>query len=321
MAADEEVLSLEIGDAQAGLTVLQVLGDRFHDVPTSQLRELVRLEGVLRNERPPGPNQRLEVGDRLEVWPAGLVPLTPTPLRGFAVLHEDEHLLVCDKPAGVSVEADRGDEARPLKAALLHHLRGGPPVRPRVAHRLDKDTSGVIVIAKSRQALAHLTRQFEEHSVQKEYLAIVSGRTREAGGEIDRPLAPRAKRGRGRTEDAKPARSTWEVVEQFRRHTLMRVRPLTGRQHQVRQHLAALGVPIVCDHLYGSGKPLLLSNLKPGDYNTRRGREEKPLLGRLGLHAHRLAFQDLSGQRVEVEAEPPKDFQTALARLRKYDPD
>lgn len=309
-----------VTDDEVGLSVLQLLGDRLHDVPTSQLRDLVRYEGALWNDRPTGINQTLSAGDTLTVYPAGLERIRPRKLKGFLVVHEDDDLLVVDKPAGVAVEAERGDDARPFKAAILHHLRGAQ-LRPRLVHRLDRETSGLLLVAKHRRALVHLTRQFEQREVEKEYVALVKGRPAddEPAGEIDRPLAPRSKRGRGKVEDAKPARSRWECVESFRHHAFVRVFPLTGRQHQVRQHLALLGWPIVGDGLYGDGKPLLLSALKPGDYNTRKGREEKPLMGRMALHARRLVFLNLAGARVEVEAELPKDLRTSLARLRKYD--
>lgn len=311
----------EVEGDEAGLTVLQLLSDRLYDVPTAPLRNLVRYGGLLWNGHQTGLNQTLSAGDQLEVWTAGLERIAPRKLKGFTVLHEDDDLLVVDKPAGVAVEAERGDDARPFKAAILHHLRGAP-VRPRLVHRIDRETSGLLLIAKTRAALAHLTRQFEARVVEKEYVALVKGRPSddEQGGEIDRPLAPRTKRGRGRVEEAKPARSRWELIEAFRRHSFLRVFPLTGRQHQVRQHLALLGWPIVGDSLYGDGKPLLLSELKPpGDYHTGKGQQEKPLLGRMALHARRLVFEDLHGQRVEVESELPKDFRTSLARLRKFD--
>ena len=155
----------------------------------------------------------------------------------------------------------------------------------------------------------------------KEYLALVRGRTREDGGTIDLPLETQ-KRSRGnrpRVEvgDGKAALTVWQVEQRFGRHTLLRVFPKTGRQHQVRAHLSAIGHPLVVDRRYGGGEQLLLSEIKRGYRPSADG--ERPLLARTPLHAHRLGAVSPSGEPLELEAPLPQDMAVALRQLAKYD--
>lgn len=319
---DDARLSFVVGPGEAGQTVLAALAERLPDVPTAHLRHLVQDGGVVLNGQRCGPGQALGEGDRLEVEADDLERIEPAPLPGFAVLHEDAQVLACLKPAGVAVEAERGDDERPFKAAILHHLLAGadgrPPPRPRVVHRLDKDTTGVVLVAKTKEALADLTRQLEERRVHKDYLALVLGAVKQDQGEVDLPLpdptAPR-RGGAPRLE----ARTRWEVVERFHTHTLLRCHPVTGRQHQIRQHLAAAGHPLAVDPLYGGGAALLLSKVKRG-YRPKAQGEERPLLGRLSLHAERIVFRSpATGEAVEVVAPLPEDLEVTLRQLRKWD--
>lgn len=317
-----EVLALEVEAHEAGQTALAFLSEQLPDVPTASLRHLIQDGGVTINGRPCGPGQTVAEGDVLELDPDDLDRIEPARLEGFGVLYEDEHVLACLKPAGVAVEAERGDEALPFKAAVLHHFvssrRDEKPPRPRVVHRLDKDTTGVVLVAKTKHGLADLTRQLEERRVTKEYLALVLGRVHQQQGEIDLPLPDPAAVGRG-PRPMLEAKTAWEVVERFHTHSLLRCHPVTGRQHQIRQHLAASGHPLAVDTQYGGGASLLLSKIKRG-YRPKTQGEEKPLLGRLSLHAHRIVFAAPgSGQQVEVVAPLPDDFEVALRQLRKWD--
>jgi 23S rRNA pseudouridine1911/1915/1917 synthase len=324
---DGETLAFDVGPDEAGQTVLAFLAERLPDVPTSSLRALVQCGAAELNERRCGPGQTLAAGDRLEVADEDLERIEPAPLEGFSILHEEEHLLACMKPAGVSVEAERGDDALPFKAAILHHLRAtqgdGPVPRPRVVHRLDKDTTGVVLVAKTKHGLADLTRQLEQRTVKKDYLALVTGVVHRDAGEIDTPLedpgAPASRRG---PKTLLEAHTRWEVVERFHSHTLLRCHPLTGRQHQLRQHLASVGHPLAVDPLYGGATQLLLSKIKRGYRPPSKG-DERPLLARLSLHAQRIVFAspspERSGQPVEVVAPVPDDLEVALRQLRKWD--
>ena len=159
-----------------------------------------------------------------------------------------------------------------------------------------------------------------KRQVQKDYLALVTGVVLRDAGEIDRPLedagAPASRRG---PKTLVEAHTRWEVVERFQTHTLLRCHPLTGRQHQIRQHLAAVGHPLAVDPQYGGAAQLLLSKIKRGYRAPSKG-EERPLLARLSLHAHRIVFASpASGQPVEVVAPLPDDLEVALRQLRKWD--
>lgn len=320
---DDAPPALSVGPAEAGATVLAFLAERFPDVPTAQLKHLVQDGGVTLNGRRCGPGQSLSEGDHLALDPDDLDRIEPARLEGFAVLYEDAAVLACLKPAGVAVEAERGEDARPFRAAVLHHLMAthpeGAPPRPRVVHRLDKDTTGVVLVAKSKEALSDLTRQLEAREVQKDYLALVLGVVHRDQGEVDAPLPDPEGPRRGAARPLVEARTRWEVVERFHSHTLLRCHPVTGRQHQIRQHLAGLGHPLAVDAQYGGGERLLLSKVKRG-YRPKGQREERPLLARLSLHAERIAFRSpATGERVVVEAPVPDDLSVTLRQLRKWD--
>ncbi|HMP77246.1 MAG TPA: RluA family pseudouridine synthase [Kiritimatiellia bacterium] len=232
------------------------------------------------------------------------------------ILLEDEHLVAFDKPSGLLIAPDRWDKARENLMALVH-ARLAPTIFN--AHRLDRDTSGVVLCAKTKPALDALCIQFERGEVEKEYVALVRGRPPAATGEINEPIAPDPNRpGRVKTlRSGKAALTCYEIEQPFRSVTLLRLRPRTGRTHQLRIHLKHLGCPIVADPWYGDGRPLLLSEIKRG-YKPARG-EERPILGRLALHAHRLTFtHPATGARVAVEAPLPDDLQLALKQLVRW---
>lgn len=238
------------------------------------------------------------------------------------VLHEDPHVLAINKPAGVPVLPGPGTlEATLINGLLWHvqHKSPSPCPRIHIVHRLDKDTTGVLLVAKDLATARHLSACFEERRVDKRYLALVRGEMAPEDGEVDLPIAPTATRGkmRIRGREGRPARSRYKVVERFRGFTLVEVRPLTGRQHQVRLHLAALGHPLAVDPLYGGRDALYLSEIKPG-YRRKEDRPEPPLMGRLTLHASRLELELADGAPLAIEAPLPKDFARLLRALRKY---
>ncbi len=233
-----------------------------------------------------------------------------------AVLFEDAHLLVLDKPAGLAVIPGRGREASVMGLLRRDAARGDP----RVVHRLDAETSGVLLIALGIEAQRALVRQFAGRGVEKTYLAIVRGRPGAERGVIDRPIGVDVQRpdrmrigGRG----SKAAVTEWELLESWAGLSLLRCRPRTGRTHQIRVHLAHAGMPLAVDALYGSGEGLWLSRLK-ADYYASRRHEEHALIGRLTLHAASLRFaHPADGREVFAEAPPPKDFRATLNQLRK----
>jgi 23S rRNA pseudouridine1911/1915/1917 synthase len=233
------------------------------------------------------------------------------------------------KPSGLATIPGRGEEDSVLERLgrqLNVPSSGTSDPRIRVVHRLDKDTTGVLLFAKHTAAQRHLSHQFQNNAVQKEYLALVAGRPMELEGEVDAPLARHPttpQRMAVVRHGGRPARTAWRVEEQFREFTLLRVFPRTGKTHQIRVHLQSIGLPLAVDPVYnarrgGRGSPgLLLSAFKRG-YRPAAGETERPLIERLTLHAQKLRFVNLSGQFVEVVAPLPKDFRAALNMLRKY---
>ena len=246
---------------------------------------------------------RLEGGEEVAFEPpeaprSGLEPEA----MDLRLAFEDEHLLVVDKPAGLVVHPAPGHATGTLVHGLLalDPEGGEEPERPGIVHRLDRDTSGLLVVARSHEAHRRLQELVRERAVEREYLALVVGRPRSRAGRIEAPI------GRDRhdpvrhsldTDSPRDAVTHFEVVEQLARHTLLRVALETGRTHQIRVHLEAIGLPVAGDPVYG----------RPGELG----------LERQFLHAARLAFpHPVTGERVEAESPLPADLAAALDRAR-----
>ncbi|HYO07656.1 MAG TPA: RluA family pseudouridine synthase [Tepidisphaeraceae bacterium] len=197
--------------------------------------------------------------------------------------------------------------------------------RLRVVHRLDKETTGVLLFATGRPAQQHFSHQFQNNTVAKEYLALVRGRPHESTGVVDAPLAPHPanpKRMAVVKHGGRPARTEWRVEEAFRGFALVRCFPKTGKTHQIRVHLAHAGMPLAIDPLYAAPAPgraggLLLSQFKR-DYRPTRGEVERPLIDRLTLHAEKLRVTDPAGTTLELVAPLTKDFRAVLNQLRRH---
>lgn len=232
-------------------------------------------------------------------------------LRSHAarIAYEDEHLLVIDKPSGLLVLPDRFDRSLPNLYEGLRSELG----EVFVVHRIDRETSGLLVFAKNAQAHAVLSRLFEDRMVDKTYVAISRGVSSRPGGEILAKVTVR--KDGGVVERA--AESRYRVLEAFRGHCLVEVKPVTGRTHQIRIHLASIGLPIVADTLHGDGRPFYLSDIKASYRPGAVG--ERPLLARTALHAAELHLpHPLGGQALAVRSELPKDMRSVVRALRKY---
>jgi RluA family pseudouridine synthase len=235
------------------------------------------------------------------------------------IIQGDDHILVVDKPAGVSIAHERSDDFD-LLSKLRQDAACGDSLR--LVHRLDKDTSGVLLLAKNLEAQRHLSLQFEHRQVRKLYLAIVSGCPADQEGSIDRPIAP-DRRGRNRVQinadKGKAAVTRWRRLARFRSASLLVCKPLTGRTHQIRVHLQAAGFPLLVDPIYGRGEAFCLSSIKT-DYRRKQGEQERPLLSRCSLHAVSLTFRHPATDGImNTEAAPAKDFRLALDKLFQYD--
>jgi 23S rRNA pseudouridine1911/1915/1917 synthase len=241
----------------------------------------------------------------------------------LTVIYDDAALIAVDKPAGVPVVPERGSSEWRFMGMLLYHAEKCPScagVRFRVVHRLDRDTSGVVVLAKTVEAGRALGELFAGRQVRKRYLAIVRGTGADDGGTIDAPIGPSGRRGALMAvgQSGKASVTEWRVVERFRGLTLVEVFPHTGRTHQIRVHMAYAGMPLAVDEMYGGGRALLLSQLKRG--YKHRG-EERPLIDRLTLHCAGLEFaHPVGGQILTLAAELPEDFSNATKALRKWAP-
>lgn len=245
----------------------------------------------------------------------------------LTILFDDADVVAVNKPAGLATIPGRGEDDSVLESIaeqLSLRCTGTADPRIRVVHRLDKETSGVLLFAKHVDAQRHLSHQFQNNTIEKEYLAIVSGRPREDAGEIDAPIAPHPTSPKRMTvtKHGRPARTLWRVEQRFRDMALLRVFPRTGKTHQIRVHLAHIGMPLLVDPLYNPPRDrapvgLMLSQFKRG-YRESRGQEERPLIARLTLHAEKLRFGHPNGQQVEIVAPVPKDLRAALNMLSKY---
>lgn len=274
---------------------------------------------------------RLQAGQRVEFLPPKPASTGPEPEAiPLDILYEDDQLVAINKRAGMVVHPARGHWSGTLASALVHHFQQlssyGGTERPGIVHRLDRDTSGVLVVAKTDQAHRHLADQFKARTVQKEYLALVAGSPTLDRDLIDFPIgdhpASREKKALRRDHhSSRQAQTFYEVLERFRGSALVTVHPKTGRTHQIRLHMAHIRCPILCDKLYGGRKSLTVGELRTlcqqPHLAEARG-VSQVLLARQALHAHKLAIDHpTTGERLEFIASLAEDIDTLLAILRK----
>ena len=244
------------------------------------------------------------------------------------VLFEDEHLLALDKPSGLLLSPDHLAPERPSLMALLHAgiADKKPWARERNldylnnAHRLDLETSGVLLFAKNKPTLVAVANLFGSEKPLKKYIALAWGAPPAKDFEVDAKLSPhplKTSQMRVDLRDGKKSKTVFEVLEQFSDWTLLRCSPLTDRTHQIRIHLKHAGFPVVGDEIYG-GKNLWLSRLKR-DFRLKPGKEERPLISRTALHAEELSLvHPVTGETIIIKSEWPKDLRVAVKYLRLY---
>ncbi|GAC1313873.1 MAG: RluA family pseudouridine synthase [Ktedonobacteraceae bacterium] len=296
------VQAYEVGQ-RLDLYLTSMLGD----ISRTAAQQLILAGSVLVNGRTSKPGYALRVGEEVQV-----VQLTPKPairstrpaLLPLALVYEDNDLMVVNKAAGMVVHPAHGHSDDTLVNALLAYypdLQGAEGLRPGIVHRLDKDTSGLIIVAKNAQTQAALIEQMRRHEIIKIYQALVEGVVSLDRGSIDAPIGrdPRHRQQMAITASgSKEARTHFRVLERFHRHTLLLLQLETGRTHQIRVHLKAIGHPVVGDPVYGSG--------------TSFG---SPPLQRQFLHAYQLAFTHPStGKTLELEAPLPADLESVLSQ-------
>jgi len=284
----------------------KVIPARVPDISRAVAQRLIKTGEITVNGRPSKPSYRVQAGDEVFVRIPAETPEQVLPEDiPLDVIYEDAALLVVNKPAGLVVHPAYGHTSGTLVNAVLAHCPQvadvGGPDRAGIVHRLDKDTSGLILIAKDEVTRAALQRQFKHRQVAKTYLALVEGPVQPREGIIEAPVG-RSKRQRKKmavVRSGREARTMYRATEYFPDHTLLEVRPHSGRTHQVRVHLAWLGYPIVGDVVYGR-------------------RRQRLLRGRHFLHAARLRFtHPATGEEVEFKAPLPPELAAVLERLRR----
>ena len=317
MQGDHDILTVALGDSAAGLRLDRALAEALPDLSRERLKSLIK-NGRVTDARG---TMLLDPSTKVAIpaTPSLHIP-EPAPAHNVAqdldlvIAFEDEHLIVVDKPAGMVVHPAAGNFDGTLVNALLHHCAGqlsgvGGVARPGIVHRIDKDTSGLIVAAKHDQAHEGLAKQFAAHSIDRRYLAIVTGRPMPADGTVEAALGRSSTNrkkmavvaeGRG-----KHAITHYRTVEVLKNATLIECRLETGRTHQVRVHMAHIGHPLLGDPVYGRARKPLSEVLKARNFV------------RQALHAARLGFiHPVTGNRIALDSGMPADMRELIDELR-----
>ena len=234
--------------------------------------------------------------------------------NNLTIVFENDEFVAVNKPAGLLTIPDREQSERSLKEILT-----GKYGTIFTVHRLDRDTSGLVIFAKNETAHKYFSRLFEERKIEKYYLGIVHGSPENITGTIDAPVAehPVNKGMMTIHREGKPSLTTYVVLDSNPNYSLVSFKLHTGRTHQIRIHAKNIGHPLACDPLYGNGKPILLSAIKKRFKLSKHDDEEKPMISRLALHSYKLIFSDRNKVRMEVVAEMPKEFRALMQQLKK----
>ena len=281
-------LAFDVGAEDAGARLDAFLAARVEGVSRSTLKRVIDDGDVLVGGRAAKPSLKLKGGEHVEVELPAPPPSEVEPEEiPLDILHEDEEVVVVNKPAGLVVHPAAGVPSGTLANALAFHfgqLSGGGSLRPGIVHRLDRGTSGVIVVAKTTRAHESLSDQFRERTVFKSYVALAHGVTKEEKGRIEEPLArdPRNRTRMAVVRNGRAALSLWRVRQRFTRFTLLDVQIKTGRTHQIRVHLASINHPVVGDATYNEGRDNTVA-----DSDVKRAIET---MQRVFLHAEKLSF-------------------------------
>jgi len=301
-------LRIELNQQDAGKRLDHAVHQRFPQSSRSRVQDWIKQGRVLVNGRSARASHIVRTADIIDVEPSDPAPLRATPEQiPLTILYEDADVVAIDKPAGMVVHAGAGVHSGTLVNALLHRFgrlsRSAGELRPGIVHRLDRFTSGVLLVAKNDAAHQRLAHQFASRQVEKTYLALVHGKVKQDRGRIEKPIArdPRQRvRMTARLARGRAAWSEYHVLRRFAAFTLLEVRIGTGRTHQIRVHLSSIGHPVVGDRLYGA----------PAQIGS------EPTLPRYFLHAHRIKFhQPSTAEPVTVESPLPEDLEAWMQHI------
>jgi 23S rRNA pseudouridine1911/1915/1917 synthase len=287
-----------ISDA-SGMRLDKFVGETCPELSRTHAQKLIAGGFITVNGKVARASHKLSTGDKVDITIPPELPGTLSPEAiPLNIVYEDSDLLVVDKPAGLTVHPAPGHPGHTLVNAVLAYLPeltgNGDTLRPGIVHRLDKDTSGLILVARNRVAQANLSEQFRSHSVSKSYLVLVKGKLTPQNGIIEAAIGrdPRHRQRMAVVSRGREARTEYRVIRYIGNYSLLEIKPETGRTHQIRVHLAAIGFPVVGDAAYGV---------------------KSPHLPRQFLHASRLGFKlPSTGQYVEFTSELPPDLARAL---------
>ncbi len=326
-------LEFEVKSRIEGKRVDAYLASRFTDYSRQVLQKVIDADGVRVNGRAVKASYRVRPGDLISIHLPELPETTPKPEDlPIEIVYEDEHLAVVNKPAGMVTHPARGNWRGTLVNALQFHFDRLSSLagenRPGIIHRLDRDTTGLLVVAKDERIHHKLAFQFERRTVQKEYLALVYGVPQRDSDYVEQPIGfhpiSREKMAIRTAQDGgKSAVTFYQVEERFRGYALIRCHPRTGRTHQIRIHLNHIGHPIVADKLYSGRDRLTLEGLLIAEKPPIRLAEacESVLIDRQALHAHVLTFvHPATGQELRLTGALPEDFARTLDSMRTYLP-
>lgn len=313
--------SITVTERWSGRRLDQFLSETNLHLSRSQAKHLIEKHHIFLNQKPTKPSAHIKAGDIV----SGTLPV-PKPISlkpesiPITILYEDSSIIVIDKPSGMVVHPAYGNPSGTLVNALLYHcndLAGiNGVLRPGIVHRLDKDTSGVMVVAKDDEAFHQLTKQFKNRTVEKIYLAIVYGRFGQDEGLIDSAIGrhpSERKRMSTHTKKGRRAITRWKRVEEFDSCTFLEIFPQTGRTHQIRVHLSSIGHPLLGDPLYGRKG-------RPGAIHDPVLKECVKKMNRQALHSQQLEFtHPRTGGRVQFVSPIPQDMKDLLSFLRKQE--
>lgn len=330
-SSNREVVSLIALEQDSGKRLDAFLAANLSQFSRAKIKKGIDEGGAIVDGHQRKASYKLTVGEAItfQLPPAAETGPAPEEIP-LSILYEDDAIAVIDKPAGMVVHPAKGHWSGTLASALVHHFgklseRGGE-TRPGIVHRLDRDTSGAIVVAKTDDAHRKLSDQFKDRTIRKEYLALIVGAPDRDRDIIDFPIGdhPHSRERKALRADhtsSRPAQTFYEVEERFRAFSLIRAFPKTGRTHQIRLHLLHIGCAILCDKLYGGRSQITIGELRKTLQSKRLANElaeDEILLHRQALHAHQLGFQHpTTGEEMLFTAPLPQDLDRLIMILRQ----